>query len=305
MKLLIIGCGSIGSRHARNAQALGHDVVLSDPDPERGQYADYKTALEQERVDAAIIATPSGLHVEEALYLASKGIPIFMEKPLATSLDGLEELVRIVGEKKVITMMGQSYRWHEGLLKLKALLESGAIGKVLRASYLSREYLPDWHPERDYRREYAAQKRQGGGALFTSMSHTLDFIEWLFGTIVELEGRREKLGDLEMDADDTANVSGQTDRGVVFDAHNDYISQKPSHTLNVVGERGEAVLDMTANTLNGEPYFFEPNKRYVEELKHFIHLVETGAFDSSLDLAHGKHIVELLCDSRIKDLTSK
>src|SRR3989344_4637484 len=99
MKLLIIGCGSIGSRHARNAQALGHAVVLCDPDPERGQYTDYKTALRQEQVDAAIIASPSGLHVEAARYVAEKGIPIFMEKPLATSCDGLNELVRIVGEK--------------------------------------------------------------------------------------------------------------------------------------------------------------------------------------------------------------
>ena len=303
MNLLIIGGGSIGSRHARNAQALGHAVVLCDPDPERGQYTDYKTALEEERVDAAVVATPSGLHVEEALYLAGKRMPIFMEKPLATSLDGLRELVRIVGEKKVITMMGQSYRWHEGLLKLKALLESDELGAVRRVRYVSKEYLPDWHPERDYRQEYAAQKRLGGGALFTSMSHTLDFIEWLFGEIIRIEGRKERLGDLEMDADDTANISGQTERGIAFDAHNDYISQKPSHTLQVYGERGEATLVMTTNTLDGETYAFEPNHRYIEELKHFVHLVETNTLDTSLDIAHGAHIVELMCDKRIQDLT--
>lgn len=303
MKLLIIGCGSIGSRHARNAQTLGHSVVLCDPDPTRGQYLDYKTALRQEHVDAVVVASPSGLHVEAARCVAEKGIPIFMEKPLATSLDGLYELVRIVNERKVITMMGQSYRWHEGLLKLKAHLESGAIGNVLRVNHVCKEYLPAWHPTQDYRKEYAAQKRLGGGALFTSMSHTLDFIEWLFGTIVQLEGRKERLGDLEMDADDTATVSGQTDRGVIFNAHNDYISKTPLHTIHVFGERGEAILDMTANTLNGETYAFEPNHRYVEELRHFIELVETNMFDTSLDLAHGAHVVELMCDKRIKDLT--
>lgn len=303
MKLLIIGCGSIGSRHARNAQALGHSVVLSDHDPARGQYADYKAALEKERVGAAIVALPSNLHVEAAQYLAEKGIPIFMEKPLATSLDGLDELIRLVGEKKVITLMGQSYRWHEGLLTLKAHLENGALGKVFRTSHSSKEYLPNWHPGHDYRQEYAAQKRLGGGALFTSMSHTLDFIEWLFGAIVELEGCKERLGDLEMDVDDTVSVSGRTDRDIAFDAHNDYISKIPSHTLRVFGELGEAMLDMTANTLNGEAYTFEPNHRYVEELKHFVHLVETNTFDHSLNLAHGAHIVELMCDNRIKDLT--
>lgn len=313
--LLVVGSGSIGTRHARNARLLGLDVVVSDVDESRARalaqevgakahYADYKKALaEMPEIDAAVIATPSGLHVEEALYLAGKGMPIFMEKPLATSLEGLDELVRLVGEKKLVTMMGQSYRWHEGFLKLKTLLESGVLGKVLRADHSAKEYLPNWHPERDYRQEYAAQKRLGGGALFTSMSHTLDFIEWLFGTIVELKGRKERLGDLEMDADDTVSISGKTDAGVAFDAHNDYISKVPSHTLRVVGEKGEALLDMTAGTLNGEVYAFEPNQRYVEELKYFAHLVETNTNDPSLDLAHGAHIVTLMCDTRIQDLT--
>ena len=61
MKLLIIGCGSIGSRHARNAQVLGHSVVPCDPDPARGQYLDYKTALRQEQVDAAKKIVPGDI----------------------------------------------------------------------------------------------------------------------------------------------------------------------------------------------------------------------------------------------------
>lgn len=303
MNLLIIGCGSIGSRHARNAKTLGHDVILCDPNPERGQYTDYKIALDKEHIDAAIVASPSNLHVEQALYLAEKDVPIFMEKPLATSLNGLKELVHTVRENKVVTMMGQSYRWHEGLLKLKAQIEGGIIGKVLRVKYISKEYLPNWHPTQDYRKEYAAQKSMGGGALFTSMSHTLDFIELLLGTIIEVNGRKERLGDLEIDVDDTATVSGKTDRNIKFDAHNDYISKIPSHTLRVSGKLGEAVLNMTTNTLNGETYSFEPNHRYVGELRHFIRLVETNTPDSSIDLAHGAHIVELMCDKRIKDLT--
>jgi len=313
--ILIIGAGSIGTRHARNARSLGLDVMVSDVDEERARAlarevgaraydTDYKKVLaETPGIDAAVVATPSGLHVEGALHLAWQGTPIFMEKPLATSLSGLAELVHVVSEKKLVTMMGQSYRWHEGLLKLKAFLETGALGKILRAQHVSKEYLPHWHPTQDYRKEYAAQKRLGGGAFFTSMSHTLDFIEWLFGRIVEFEGRKERLGNLEMDADDTASVSGQTDRGVSFEAHNDYISEKPSHTLHVFGEGGESVLDMTANTLDGEPYSFEPNHRYVEELKHFVKLVETNTLDATLDLAHGAHIVELMCDTRIQDLT--
>jgi len=303
MKLLIIGCGSIGSRHAKNAQALGHSVVLCDPDPARGQYTDYKVALEKEHIDAAIVASPSNLHVEAAQYLAEKGIPICMEKPLATSLTGLAELVRTVKEKNVVTMMAQSYRWHEGLLALKKFLEEGTLGSPKRVVCVAKEYLPDWHPNQDYRLEYAAQKKMGGGALFTSMSHTLDVIEWLFGGVVEIAGSKQRSGTLDMDADDTADVAGQTARGVTFTAHNDYFTKQPSNTIRVECEQGVAEIDLRGNTLNGEPYAFDANKRYLDELAYFVTLVERGGADPALDIAHGAHLVELMCDNRIKDLT--
>lgn len=303
MKLLIIGCGSIGSRHARNAQALGHSVILSDPDPSRAPYVDYREALEKEHINGAVVASPSNLHVEAAQYLAGKGIPIFMEKPLATSRQGLAELLQIVKEKKVVTMMAQSYRFHEGMLALKKILDSGTLGKPLRVSYTGGQYLPDWHPERDYRQEYAAQKKMGGGAMFTSMSHTLDTVEWLFGDIVDYAGEKKRVGDLDIDVDDTANISCTTTRGVRVEASTNFLDRVSSHRMMVTCERGTIDADFVANTINGEPYAFDPNKRYLDELAYFIRLVEREEADPALDLAHGAHIVELMCDSRIQDLT--
>ena len=303
MKLLIIGCGSIGSRHARNARALGHSVVLCDPDSKRGQYPDYKQALEHECIDAAVVASPSNLHVEAAQYLAQNGIPIFMEKPLATSLDGIKNLLQIVKEKGVITMMAQSYRWHEGLLALQEFLKTGAIGAPRQVRLIAKEYLPDWHPQQDYRVEYAAQKKMGGGAMFTSMSHTLDTIEWLFGVILKIEGRKERSGNLDIDADDTVDVQGSTLRAVMFTAHVDYFTKSRVNLLYVECERGSCELDLRGNTLNGEPYVFDSNKRYIDELAYFIELVKFGRSDLALDLAHGAHIVELMIDPHIKDLT--
>lgn len=312
--ILIIGCGSIGARHAHNARALGLDVMLCDPDVVRAEalaaqvgakvvFSNLSDALAQSTPDAALVATPSGLHVEAALLLARQGTPMLMEKPLATSLTGLDELLKAIEEKKVVTMMAQSYRFHEGMRALKSMLGAGAVGTVVSAQYVSKEYLPHWHLGRDYRQEYAAQKKLGGGAMFTSMSHTLDFIEWLFGSVADMEGRKERLGDLEMDADDTAEVCGTTVEGVQFTAHNDYVSKLPMHTLHVVGERGEVLLDLHANLLNKKPYAFEQNKRYVDELAYFIELVRRGKSDTTLDVEQGAHIVALLCSS-IQDLTN-
>lgn len=303
MKLLIIGFGSIGSRHAHNAQALGHSVVPCDPNPARAAYADYKEVLQKERIDAAVVALPSNLHVEVAQYLIEKGIPIFMEKPLATSRDGLKALLRTVKEKEVVTMMAQSYRWHEGMLKLKKTLDSGALGRPLSVNYVGGQYLPDWHPGEDYRREYAAQRSMGGGAMFTSMSHTLDTIEWLFGDIVEYAGEKKRVGDLEIDVDDTANISCTTAQNVHIEARTDFLARPASHRMAVVCERGTVEADFVAHTINGEPYAFDSNKRYLDEMRYFVQLVERGEADPALDLAHGVYIVELMTDPRIRDLT--
>ncbi len=303
MNLLIVGCGSIGSRHARNAQTLGHSVVLCDPDPARGQYTDYKTTLQQEHVDAIVVASPSNLHVEVAQYFAEKGIPICMEKPLATNREGLGKLLQTIKDKKVITMMAQSFRWHEGMLEVKRRLDAREFGKPLSVTYVGGQYLPDWHPGEDYRKEYAAQKSMGGGAMFTSMSHSLDTIEWLFGPIADYSGEKKRVGTLDIDADDTADVSCMTAQGVRVEAHADFLAQPAVHHMRIICERGVIEADFAAHTINGKPYTFDQNKRYLDELAYFIQLVKRGEHDPALDLAHGAHLVELMTSSRVKDLT--
>jgi predicted dehydrogenase len=322
MTLLIIGCGSIGTRHARNACSLGYDVVVCDPDIERAQtlarevdavasFADYREALTRgSNVDAAVIATPSAYHVEEALYLAEQGIPIFMEKPLATSTEGIAGLIELVKSKKLITMMGQSYRFHEGVLEMKKIIDSGAIGLPQVATSYWGSYLPDWHSAKDYRREYSAQKKLGGGAMFTLMSHTLDLCVWLFGDFVEYSGTLDRLGDLEIDVDDTATITGVSKRGVRIKAKNDFITKPSQHSITIVGTDGTLVTDLIAHTLHLSThdglekrftYIFDPNHRYKEELRYFVSLVARKEADPSLTIAHGARIVELMTDPRIVD----
>jgi spore coat polysaccharide biosynthesis protein SpsF len=315
LRIAVVGCGSIGARHARNLHILGvGELLLCDPNLSRAQelarevggkaYDDYRALLDTQP-NAIVIATPSSLHVEQAFKAVEKSIPIFIEKPLATSLEGLDTLVHMVTQKNIITMVGQSYRWHEGLLALKKKLDDGDVGAVARVMYRLGQYLPQWHPTEDYRKEYAAQKQLGGGAMFTSMSHTLDTIEWLFGSIQEYGGKKERLGDLEIDVDDTATIRAVTECGVVVDAVNDFLAEPAIHTIEIKGTKGSVVADLIAHTIDGVAYSFEPNHRYVEEMRYFLELLRTKTTDSSLTVAHGAHIVALMTDPRVTDETVK
>ena len=103
--IVIVGCGSIGQRHARNAKKIGiKNIILCDIDLDRAKafsneietnllYSSYEEAfLSHPEIEAAIISTPSGIHVEPALFFAKNGINLFIEKPLSNNLKGVEDL---------------------------------------------------------------------------------------------------------------------------------------------------------------------------------------------------------------------
>jgi predicted dehydrogenase len=320
--LLVVGCGSIGQRHAKNAKVLGvKDLVLCDIDSARvRKFADsigtdlvfesYEKAFESHpEIDAAIIATPSCLHVQPAMYFAGHNVNILIEKPLSDTLEGTSKLTELARRKGIVSMMGTSYRFHEGFLALKNLLDSDEIGRLLHVSYLSGQYLPDWHPGTDYRKEYAAQKKLGGGVLLTNMSHGFDIVQWLFGNITRLQGWKTKLSDLDLDVEDSIFCLIKTSRNIIIQCQADFLQRDSRHQMTIVGEKGHVEVDFMKNQIRSwtierketrtTNYQFDTNKRYVEELKHFFSLIDEKKTDHDLDLAVGRRVLELIISKNI------
>jgi predicted dehydrogenase len=191
MKILIAGLGSIGRRHLRNLRTLGQeDVVLyrthqaTLPDAELGDlptFTEQSLALD-EKPDSVIIANPTALHLDVAIAAAKAGAALLIEKPISDGLAGLGEIQSALNLSGKPAMVGFHFRFHPVLNQVKALLESGQLGKPLSARAHWGEYLPDWHPWEDYRRSYAARADLGGGVVNT-LSHPLDYLRWLLGEV--------------------------------------------------------------------------------------------------------------------------
>ena len=126
-------------------------------------YATYEEALEASNYDAAIVCSPTNVHIPQGIDLAKRGIHILMEKPLAHDLEGIDEFKAVIAENKVVVMMAYIFRFSPLTDKVRELLASGVIGKPLFVRGEFSEYLPDWHPYEDYRSFYMAEKKQGGG----------------------------------------------------------------------------------------------------------------------------------------------
>jgi len=317
-KLLVVGCGSIGARHAKNARTLGvSHFVLCDTDKKRARQLadalgggntapDIETALKKHTdIDAAIIATPSSMHSAHAALCVKRGIAVFIEKPLGVDVKELAPVVASAGKRGVVTMMGQSYRFHRGICEVKNLLEGNNVGAIRHVLYDGGQYLPDWHPREDYRKEYSARKSQGGGVLFTSLSHAIDTAQWLFGEAKDVWGWRAKVSDLELEegVDDISHVDLLMKAGHVVRVTFDFLDRSMRHRMLIVGAQGTIEADFIDHLIivrrpgldiKSFSYPFEANGRYVEEMKHFFHLVEKRVLTHDLDIQHGMRIVEIL-----------
>lgn len=314
MKFLIAGLGSIGRRHLRNLVALGQEDILlyrthrsTLPEDELAAYpveTDLAAALAY-HPDAVIVANPTALHMEVALPAARAGCHLLLEKPIADRADAQVELLRQTAvENQVRILVGFQFRFHPVLGKIKALLDSGNLGRVLSFRVHWGEYLPDWHPWEDYRQGYAARKDLGGGVVNT-LCHPLDYVRWLMGEVSSLSAQTGQVSGLELDVEDVAEIVLTLTNGAIGSIHLDYFQRPPQHSLTIYLEQGQIQWDNTSGAAQvyhvssqaweeiTPPAGFERNDLFLEEMRHFLSLMR-GEIQSRCSLEDGIHILNLV-----------
>jgi len=258
VKFLIAGLGSIGRRHLRNLVALGQEDILlyrthrsTLPEDELAAYpveTDLAAALAH-HPDAVIVANPTALHMEVALPAARAGCHLLLEKPIADRVDAQVELLRQTAvENQVRILVGFQFRFHPVLGKIKALLDSGNLGRVLSFRVHWGEYLPDWHPWEDYRQGYAARKELGGGVVNT-LCHPLDYVRWLMGEVSSLSAHTGQVSGLELDVEDVAEIVLSLSNGAIGSIHLDYFQRLPQHSLTIYLEQGQIQWNNTSGAV--------------------------------------------------------
>ena len=183
-----------------------------------------------------------------------------MEKPLSHNLEGIEELAQVVKEKKVKFLMAYIFRFSEAVRKLKELLDSQAIGKVLYFRGEFSEYLPDWHPWEDYRSFYMAKKSMGGGSIL-DQSHIIDLAHFLFGEIKEVFCVNEKFSDLDVEADDIAEITAYFESGLLGSIHMDMFGREHKKFMEIKGSSGNILwdfYDFSVKIFSGEKKVLKP-----------------------------------------------
>ena len=147
MKIAVIGCGYWGPNLIRNLvqSTKVREVVccdLSEPRLQRMKYlypsvktkTDYHELLKEKDLDAAVIATPVRHHFPIARDFLSQGKHVLIEKPLTHSFESGLELVHLAEEKDRILMVGHTFEYTAAVHKIREIIQSGELGKVLYVS---------------------------------------------------------------------------------------------------------------------------------------------------------------------------
>ncbi len=243
MKALVIGCGSIGQRHAVNA-ARHATVAVHDLDPARAQaaaaaagaqaFGDLAAALAWQP-DVAIVATPHRHHLPAATAVIRAGAHVLIEKPLADTTAGVEAFLAEAARLKRQAWVVCNMRFHPGVAALRRYLPR--IGRVLYARAHYGNYLPSMRPGRDYRELYAARRADGGGVILDAI-HEIDYLTWLLGDVTGSLCDLAKLSTLDIDVEDYATLALTHAGGARSTVTLDYLRQRKSRGCEVIGEQG-------------------------------------------------------------------
>ena len=313
MKILVVGCGSIGQRHIQNLKKFSDVEVVACR--MKGEIKEIEKKFDIKTVsgldnglaqnpDAVLITTPTSTHIPIALKVAGKGCHLFIEKPISDNLDGVDKFIKIINKNKLICMIGYNLRFHPGLRLIKEYLEKNTIGDIVSARVQAGQYLPDWHLTEDYRMSYSAKKSLGGGVIL-DLSHEIDYIRWLLGEVKEVLSFSGKLSHLEIETEDVAEILFRFKSGVIGEVHLDYIQRFPSRSCQIIGDEGTLLYDFNENKVRlssqkdkgwrtlYEDEKYDKNQMYVDEIKHFIDCINRKK-KPIVNETNGKKVLEIV-----------
>jgi predicted dehydrogenase len=313
MKTLVVGGGSIGARHLRNLRLLGVDPLgIAEPDSGRRDALSRESSAQGFRTfeeglawgpELVVIATPSHLHVSQALAAARRGCHLFVEKPLGHSAEGLAELAREVRKRGLVTLVGCNMRFHPGPARVREIVAGGELGRLLFARLHAGSYLPGWRPGQDYRKSYSASEAMGGGVLLDFI-HEIDLARWYFGPVRDVVCVAGRFSALEIATDDVAALICRHEAGGLSEIHLDYVQRTYERGCQVVGAEGSVFWDFRSGLVRlyraatdrweswPQPEGWDLNQMYVDELRHLLAAI-AAAQPTTLPVGEAIEVVQI------------
>jgi predicted dehydrogenase len=185
----IIGAGSMGREHIENIKVMGGATVtaISDPHvpsqeaalamaPGASVFTDHRALLDSGLIDAVVIATPNDTHAAVLKDALATDLAVFVEKPLATTVEDLKSILSWDDKRSAMTWMGLEYRFMPPVAEAIARAKEGDAGKIHQVSI--REHREPFYPKVDNWNRFA---QRTGGTLVEKCCHYFNLMDIVIG----------------------------------------------------------------------------------------------------------------------------
>ncbi len=285
--IAIVGAGMWAPRLAAAAKRAGLELVIgySRDEERRAGFAErfgcepapsLEAAIAHPDVDGVVLVTPNDVHEEQALACAEHGRHVFVEKPIADTLEAGERMRDACAEAGVTLMVGHAFRRLGAARRTNQLIDEGALGEVVLAE--ANMSLPGSFKPEAWR---AHRARNPGAPIMQLGIHHVDTLACWLGPVTSSWGRFAHVH-VDAEIDDVGVVTLEFESGALGTVTGSYVSPK-TLSLRLLGS--EAVLDyrtdfsvwpdaealdgVTTLTLDGDRVQFEPRDMLADELEEF------------------------------------
>jgi predicted dehydrogenase len=284
-----IGCGDVTMKKSGPAfrKIKGSDVVavMSRSGEKAKAYAektgikrwydDAQKLIDDKEVNAVYIATPPSSHATYAIMSMKAGKPVYIEKPMAATYEECTRINYVSNEEKVPCFVAYYRRYLPYFIKIKELIKQGAVGNVLNVQI--RYVQPP--SKQDYDKGNPPWRVQpdiaGGGYFYDLASHQLDFLQDVFGCILETNGYTVNHGGFYK-AEDTVNACFRFENGLTGSGIWCFVADESAQedSIEIIGDKGTvrfsafAFTPITLHTKRGyEKIPFDANP---ENIQYFL-----------------------------------
>jgi scyllo-inositol 2-dehydrogenase (NAD+) len=288
----VIGLGRLGTAYAKyfTGRITGATLVaVSDVNETAATslaaqlgvtrvYNRHQDLITDETVDAVVIVSPTSTHPEIVADAASKGKPIFCEKPLSINLNEAQAMLRVVNETNVFFQMGVMRRFDKGYVAAWNKIEEGAIGTPVLFKSSSRD---PYRPSLEY-----LDPAHSGGLLVDCGIHDLDLGRWFMGDIASVYTiggtlaypEMKTIGDIDNAVTSLYFESGAL--GVIdlsrngvygYDIRTEILGTEGTLKIGYLRETPIMVMTKDGITHDTVPYFTERfEQAYISQLQNFV-----------------------------------
>lgn len=255
-RIVVVGLGSIGRRHAR-LLALRGDLTVewceADPAAVAAAAADLDSPRQVHRSydamlatspELVVIATPHVLHEAQAIAALRAGVHVFCEKPMADSLAGGARMLHAARTAGRVLTVGFQLHFNPGLRRLRELASGGSLGEIVHFHCRVGSHITLVNSRSRYQGTMA-------GALLMDYSHQPDLLYWFLREApVGVFAAGGQGGALELTSNPNfIAISCDYERPLIATIHLNYLQMPERHEYEIVGDQGWAIFDLNTGQL--------------------------------------------------------